>query len=202
MMNNVFEIGPEVRLVIFDLGGIIMPIRMEKTALAFEKLGAHEINAHVTASHAHDGVFNTYQNGKISTPDFIVAVRKETGAQGTDQEIRDAWNAMLHEPDGERLKMIEEISKRVTTVLLSNSNDMHIVWAREHMKAYGGFEHYFKKTYFSHEVEMSKPDAKIYEYVLRDMGVEAKDAVFFDDSAMNIEAAKALGIDARLMKAL
>lgn len=201
-MNNGFEIGPDVRLVIFDLGGIIMPIRMEKTAHAFAALGAHEIAAHVTASHAHDGVFNTYQNGLISTPDFLVAVRKETGVVGSDQQIRDAWNAMLHDPDASRLKIIKEISERVPTVLLSNSNDMHIVWAREHMKPFGGFENFFQKTYFSHEVRMSKPDARIYEYVLQDMGVKAEDAVFFDDSALNIEAAKALGIDARLMVAL
>lgn len=201
-MKDIFDIGANVRLVIFDLGGIIMPIRMEKTAKAFAALGAHEINAHVTASHAHDGIFNLYQNGMISTPDFIVALRKETGIKASDEEIRDAWNAMLHEPDVERLRLIEKIGKKVPTVLLSNSNDMHIVWARERMETYRGFEYYFKKTYFSHEVKMAKPDAQIYEYVLRDMGVDARDAVFFDDSPLNIEAAKELGIDARLVEAL
>lgn len=201
-MNSIFEIGPNVKLAIFDLGGIIMPIRMDKTAAAFAKLGAHEIKAHVSASHAHDGVFNVYQNGKISTPDFLRAVREETGVRGSDDEIRDAWNAMLHDPDEERLKFIDEIRKRVPTVLLSNTNDMHIVWAREHMKPYGGFEHYFQKTYLSHEVFLSKPDPQIYLLVLKEMGVEAKDAVFFDDSPLNIDAAKALGIDARLVEPL
>ncbi|MDO4461562.1 MAG: HAD family phosphatase [Bacteroidia bacterium] len=201
-MNSIFNINSKVRLAIFDLGGIIMPIRMEKTALAFAKLGAHEISAHVTASHAHDGIFNTYQNGNISTPDFLKAVRTETGVSGTDEQIRDAWNAMLHEPNTDRLNLIKEIAKHTPTVLLSNSNDMHIVWAREHMQPFGGFESFFLKTYFSHEVHLSKPDPKIYELVLHEMNVNAQDAVFFDDSPLNIDAAKALGIDARLVEAL
>ena len=43
---------------------------------------------------------------------------------------------------------------------------------------------------------MRKPDPEVYKYVLQSEGVEAQDAVFFDDLQTNVDAAIALGIQA------
>jgi putative hydrolase of the HAD superfamily len=44
-------------------------------------------------------------------------------------------------------------------------------------------------------VGMVKPDAEIYELLMKKYGLNAKECVFIDDRAENIEAAKALGME-------
>jgi len=47
---------------------------------------------------------------------------------------------------------------------------------------------------FSCRVGLIKPEPAIYHDVLKGLGVEPQEAVFFDDVAVNVEAACALGI--------
>ena len=45
----------------------------------------------------------------------------------------------------------------------------------------------------SYEIKIVKPEPGIYEALLTKYGLQAKECVFLDDKAENIEAAKALG---------
>ncbi len=45
---------------------------------------------------------------------------------------------------------------------------------------------------------MEKPDAKIYEYLLKEIKLPAQNVVFIDDRLENVDAAKQVGIDAIL----
>jgi putative hydrolase of the HAD superfamily len=64
---------------------------------------------------------------------------------------------------------------------------------REH-----GISHYesmfFDGVYFSHLIRLRKPETAIYEYVLADAEILPEETLFFDDIAINIAAANALGI--------
>lgn len=46
----------------------------------------------------------------------------------------------------------------------------------------------------SYQVNLVKPEQKIYEYLLRKYGIKPENAVFFDDRQENVEAAVRLGI--------
>ena len=52
---------------------------------------------------------------------------------------------------------------------------------------------YFTRTYFSGTLGLAKPDRRIFEYVLQDLGAAPGDVVFIDDNEANIAAARALG---------
>ena len=43
-------------------------------------------------------------------------------------------------------------------------------------------------------VGLRKPDPRIYELVLRELAVEAADAVFLDDLGINLKPARAMGM--------
>ena len=45
----------------------------------------------------------------------------------------------------------------------------------------------------SGEVGLIKPDRRIFEYLLEAQGIRAEDAVFIDDLAENVDAARSLG---------
>jgi len=49
---------------------------------------------------------------------------------------------------------------------------------------------------FSAEVRLIKPEPAIYEHTLRGLGVRPSDALFLDDREINVQAARALGINA------
>jgi len=49
---------------------------------------------------------------------------------------------------------------------------------------------------FSHEVNLAKPEAGIYEHCLQGLGTAAEETVFIDDRETNVSAAQELGIRA------
>ena len=57
----------------------------------------------------------------------------------------------------------------------------------------------YDKFYKSYEIGLLKPDKKIFEYVVKDIGVNPYDILFFDDKEKNVNGAKEVGIDAKLV---
>ena len=80
--------------------------------------------------------------------------------------------------------------------LLSNTNELHWQWSCEKLFPYKGFDvnSYFEKTYLSFEMNLSKPDAKIFQTMIQDSGIDPEETLFIDDSVDNCLAAETLGI--------
>ncbi len=55
-----------------------------------------------------------------------------------------------------------------------------------------GFDH----LYASHEMHLSKPSPAFYRYIAKAEGFDEKDCLFFDDSEVNVEAARSVGMSA------
>jgi putative hydrolase of the HAD superfamily len=52
----------------------------------------------------------------------------------------------------------------------------------------------FDVLVWSYQLGMAKPEPAIYQHTLRELGVEPGEALFIDDRLVNIEAARALGM--------
>ena len=59
---------------------------------------------------------------------------------------------------------------------------------------YERFKNCFDRFYLSHELQLRKPDASIYEYVLKENQLDATSCFFVDDTKENTQAASQLGI--------
>ena len=55
------------------------------------------------------------------------------------------------------------------------------------------FLKYMDGAIFSYQYQIIKPDARIYEQLLKNYDLKAQECVFIDDKAENVEAAKAVG---------
>jgi putative hydrolase of the HAD superfamily len=53
---------------------------------------------------------------------------------------------------------------------------------------------YFEKVYFSSDIGMRKPDAEIFEFVLKEQGLDPARTLFIDDTEQHILGAQKLGI--------
>ncbi|HEX5018642.1 MAG TPA: HAD family phosphatase [Actinomycetes bacterium] len=74
----------------------------------------------------------------------------------------------------------------VRTALLSNS------WGDQYLR--DGWHNMFDEVVISGEVGMRKPERRIFEHTLAELGLPAKECVFVDDHVANIRAAAELGI--------
>ena len=80
--------------------------------------------------------------------------------------------------------------------LLSNTIDVHWDYCVEHLFPYRnhGVEDYFEHCFLSQRMHLAKPDAHIYEEVIRQANIYPDETLFIDDLKENCEAAEKLGI--------
>ena len=52
----------------------------------------------------------------------------------------------------------------------------------------------------SYNVKMKKPNAEIYNYTLKKLGIEPEEAVFIDDLEENVKGAEVVGIKSIIFK--
>jgi putative hydrolase of the HAD superfamily len=83
-------------------------------------------------------------------------------------------------------------SHGLKVALLSNMHSGMVAHCRRHFTWLNEFDF----VTFSAEVNLIKPDPAIYHHTLRGLGVSASEALFLDDRAVNIQAARKLGITA------
>lgn len=181
-----------IKNIIFDFGDIFINLDKEGTYKAMAKLGVTEISNEMVE------IYHQYEKGFISSDEFIDFYKQKFPAIDS-KDLVDAWNAVLLDFPERRLKFLKELSnsKEYNLFLLSNTNDLHISWIQENwgMDLYSEFKNCFSKFYLSHEINFRKPDLDIYQFVLTENNLVAKETLFVDDLKVNTDAAKTLGIN-------
>ena len=148
-----------IKAIIFDFGGVILNIDYGRTAKAFTELGVKNFEEMFSQQTA-DPLFQQLEEGKITEIEFYAKFRNITKLELTDNQIKNAWNAMLLNYRNDALQTIKSIRHKYKLYLLSNTNSIHrkafqIMYKEE----IGDFpiENYFDKTYYSHKIGCRKP---------------------------------------------
>lgn len=191
-----------IKNIIFDLGGVILNIDYHLTIDAFIKLGFENFDAVFTQA-KQTGIFDKLDKGLVSPEEFRNGVRELAGKPFSNEQIDYAWNAMLLDFPPHRLKLLEQVNAQYRTFLLSNTNQIHIdVYNQILFNTFGvkDLSHFFEKEYYSHEVHMRKPDAEVYELILKQNGLKKEETLFIDDTEQHIEGARAVGLYAYHLK--
>jgi len=84
--------------------------------------------------------------------------------------------------------LLGRLHKTHRLACLSNSNELHTPLHRQ------SIEPLMDSYYFSDELGQVKPDREIFEHVIRDLDVPPGRIAFFDDTPINVEAARKVGI--------
>lgn len=192
----------KIKNIIFDLGGIFIEIHFSRTENAFKSLGVvnwSQFYSQTTAS----ALFENLETGKITPEEFYEGFRKETAINLTDDQIRDAWTAMLGTFAPERIEWLKEIKKRYNIYLYSNTNIIHYEMCQKIFRECIGdenFDDYFIKAHYSHELGVRKPYPESYLKLLEIENLKAEETLFIDDTAKNIEGAKQAGLQTILLQ--
>jgi len=188
--------------IIFDLGGVILNIDYNRTRLAFENLGIKNFNEMYSQAGA-DELFMALEKGTIDEINFYNEIRKRSGLFLSDEQIRNAWNALLLDFREGSLQHLDKLQLQYNLFLLSNTNKIHLREFNQifhHKIRKKNFEQFFQKAYYSCDIGLRKPDADCFEHVLQENNLNPAQTIFIDDSLQNVAAAQSLGLHAILLK--
>ena len=187
-----------INTLIFDLGGVHVSQNRERCLENFSKnLGFDNFGDYLNA-YAQKGFFAKYENGDMDSIEFRDEIRKRCTRENVqDEDIDEAFFTFLTHVDPYKVKLLMELKKKYHLLLLSNVNP--IGWSKCCELFYDAneidIEDVFEKLYLSYRVKASKPDKEIYEYLIKDSGINPEEALFIDDSKANIEAGAEMGLN-------
>lgn len=179
------------RVIVFDYGEVISlePTAANRAEL-LELAGASDADTFWSAYWAPRALLDA---GTLPIRDYWGQVGAATGRDWDDATIHRLWVCDLTGWMSLNTDTLAEIARLVAggtrTALLSNAGPDYSSLFRS-----GTFGDWFEQHFVSGELGMVKPDAAIYEHVIRELGISADQMVFIDNKAENITAAEALGI--------
>ena len=185
-----------IKNLIIDFGGVIINLTRNRCIEAFESLGVKDIREQIVNNYQHKDLFMQVEIGSITTAGFRDGIRRLSGQALTDEQIDNAWIAMLDDVPDYKLNLLLDLRKHYNTMLLSNTNEIHWEWSERTCFSYKGHHvsDFFNRIYLSYKLHMLKPNADIFEYVLQDAGIKPEETLFIDDAMPNCRTAESLGL--------
>lgn len=185
-----------VDAVVFDYGGVLTSPVRETTAqwLAADAIDETSFATVMRDWMARDAELGSpvhrLETGELTGPEFELefAARLATTSGGT--VVAEGLLARMFagmRPDPAMFALVAELRGLVKVAVLSNS------WANTYPD---NLAELVDAVVISGEVGLRKPDPKIYQLILDQLGLPARSCVFVDDAPVNTEAAAALGMTA------
>jgi len=184
-------VATRLRAIIFDIGRVLVRIDLRRAQLGLAQ-GLSLTPEELWSAIEKDPRWRDWQEGRISPHDWHLHLSQRLGLSLNFQQFTTAWNFALDPQPIQPLRLFAELAKRYRLVLLSNTDPIHVAY----LEATYDFYQYFPKgqRIYSCSVGASKPDPLIYREAVRAAKVRASEAVFIDDIAANVEAARQLGL--------
>ena len=175
--------------IVFDLGGVVF--NWQPTAIItnfFDDTDTQDLVRKEIFEHS-DGV--ELDRGTIALTQAI-----ERGALRTGLPRQDVARVLEAVP-----RFLTPIEATIDLILgLSNTENRLFVLSNMHRASIAYLEEHhdfwdrFDGVVISSRIQMVKPEAQIYEYLLNEFQLDAADTIFIDDMPENLEAASAAGI--------
>ncbi len=179
--------------IIFDFGGVILNIDINRTINQFVELFGKQVVDNVI----NKGILQKYERGQISTKEFYNTICTETNKRVSESDFIKAWNAMLLDYNKLRLDKIKQLSKTHKLILLSNTNEEHFTFfSRKLYDEFGlTFNDLFSSLYLSYKLHLLKPDVRIFQTLIENENLQTHKTLFIEDTLKNAQVAEKLGIN-------
>lgn len=179
-----------IRVVCFDVGGVL--IRIARTWEEVVRRAFGDARAEAFAGHVFESCpsFAAYQRGELDEDAYLPELAAYLGCEC--HEALALHNGILIEEFPGVFEVVQSLNRSgVATACLSNTNAPH--WAAmletERFPALRALQH----PCASHEMGLEKPDPTIYRAFEARLGVAGEEILFFDDTVINVEAARSVG---------
>lgn len=187
------------KAIVFDIGGVLIGLDLERGIRAFkEVLGYNRISELLDPSH-QKGIYGDFEGGLLSADEFRAEVLKESRPGSRPEDVDRCVRQILLDIKPETAAAVRSVYGRYPLYLLSNNNPIGMPNCLELMEK-AGIGGLYQDMFISSEMKMLKPSLEFYREAVRRIGLPPEEILFIDDSLTNVEAARALGIDARWLE--
>ncbi|MEN8183567.1 MAG: HAD family phosphatase [Myxococcota bacterium] len=182
-----------IRVVLFDLGGVVVELG-----------GVGELGALVGESREEEiwrrwlscPWVRRFERGHCTTDEFARGMVESWELPLQPGEFLEAfrrWPRGLL-PGAESL--LASLAGSVHRACFSNTNALHIDHQHDAFRLRALFDEHF----YSNRIGLVKPDAEAYEHVVAALGCAPEEILFLDDNQINVEGARAVGLDAHQVR--
>jgi HAD superfamily hydrolase (TIGR01549 family) len=186
-----------LKAVIFDIGRVIVRLNLKRALTRLNS--SHAVGGVLERSHERiwtaiqgDPHWRDWQEGRMTPQEWHEHITRQFRVVMSFEEFCAMWNSSLEArtilPDD----LFKQLGGRFRLGLLSNTDPIH----RTYLETHFSFVRYFQAKIYSNEVGMSKPSPAIYQAALAALGVIPAEALYIDDVAEYVDAARQLGLDA------
>jgi FMN phosphatase YigB (HAD superfamily) len=188
--------APLARAVLFDLGGVLLDIDFDRALRAWAPYSRLP-PAQLRDDFRHHESFHRHETGQLDNDGFFAHLRQALALECDLLAVEAGFNDILVGEIEETVQLLEAIRRQVPCYAISNTNPAHL----SHIaRAYPDFLPRFTRVFASHQIGHRKPHAAAFEHVLREIGLPPPQVLLFDDLEANVEGARALGLQAVLVK--
>jgi glucose-1-phosphatase len=178
-------------VLLFDLGGVLMDFA------GFDELGQFIPGApdrsEIRDRWIRSEAVRRFERGEIGRDQFATSVIEELEIGLPTADFLGNFVDWAREPFPEAISLLARLGDDYRIAALSNANELHTPLHRRRFgRVIGTF-------YFSDEIGAVKPDREIFEHVIRDLDVSPDRIAFFDDTPVNVNAARDAGIEAYIV---
>jgi putative hydrolase of the HAD superfamily len=180
-----------IKTVIFDLGGVIVPLDFPagyRAIAACCNVAAEDVPKRI----GNTGLVPKLECGQVEAPEFIERISAALGLSVSETEFRQLWSSIFPPHTLIPESLLAGLKQNYRLLLLSNTNSLHFEMIRENYPLLGHFDHYV----LSYQVGAMKPAPRIYEAALEHARCRPEECFFTDDIPAYVEGARRAGIDA------
>ena len=179
-----------IKAVFFDIGNVLLRFSnkriLRKFAWAVGRLPL-KVARHIWKGRLVDRI----ERGEVSGEEIHGLFVSEFGYKGDYLKFKTLWCDHFTLDRGS-FAILKNLSERMPTYLLSNTNALHI----EHIRERYAFPSMVKGAILSHELRLRKPQRAIFQAALKMSGTKGDETVFIDDIEENCAGARKAGLHA------
>jgi putative hydrolase of the HAD superfamily len=176
-----------IKVVLFDFGGVLAD---EGFKNGLEAIGEKEAVNNIFDVGERLIYETGYVLGLAEERQFWEELRRETGIEGADKELRDEIlrRFTLRPEVLSEVRSLRETGLR--TAILSDQTN----WLNE-IDAKDPFFLHFDRVFNSYRMHKGKRDPSLFADVCRELGIEPREALFVDDNPENVRRAQSEGMN-------
>jgi HAD superfamily hydrolase (TIGR01549 family) len=180
-----------IAAIAFDLGNVLVQVDHRRFCRRLGELAV------VPPQEVYTAVFDTtlesdYDTGRLSSREFHRLISAHFGLNLTFSRFRELWTDIFA-PLDEMEEVAVRLARRYPLYLLSNTNELHFEYIREN---YAALLQPFRAFILSYRVGGRKPEAAIFQALIRQTGLPPAQILYTDDKEDLVAAARTHGLTA------
>ena len=178
-----------IRNVIFDLGNVL--ISFIPSEYLKKKNYPSNIRNTIINDIFHSAEWKKLDNGDITVPEAIESIAQKSALKREEIAFVFSFRTDIMFPLDDNVRLLPELKKQGFRLYYLSNFPLD---SFEEVKNDYYFFRFFDGGIISSEVKLSKPDVRIYKYILREYDLKPEECIYIDDIEENVSAAESTGM--------